>query len=90
MSDERRNLTLAEVVQAYLELALVPPEKPPKLVRDQRQNDSIILGYNRAQETLRSILRNHGIDETTRALAEVRSEGQQQPINVGGLKVWVG
>lgn len=89
MTDERHNLTLAEIVEAYLQLALVPPEKPPKLVRDQRQNDAIILGYNQAQEALRSILEHHGIDEPTRALAEIRNEKQQRPMDVGGMKVWV-
>lgn len=89
MSTEHNKLTLAEIVKAYLELALIPPEKEPKLVRDQRENRAIILGYNRAQETLRTILENHGIDEQTRALAEVRSDKQERPIDVGGMSVWL-
>ena len=84
-----RNMTLAEVVDAFLDLAMVPPEKPPKTQRDQRENRLMIQSFNHAQETLRTILEHHGIDEATRALAEVRNDKQQRPIDVGGTKVWL-
>lgn len=84
-------MKLDEIVREYLELAMVPPDKPPKLVRDQRQLRATILGFNRAQEILRTILETHGIDEPTRALAEVRNEKQQRPIDgPGGQKIWLG
>lgn len=77
-------------VTAFLELAMLPPEKAPKTQRAQRENAMMIVGFNRAQETLRSILAAHGQSKQTKALAEVRNEKQQQPmVGPGGIKMWV-
>ncbi len=90
MSGERNNLALAEIVTAYLGLAMVHPEKAPKTQRAQRDNDMLVLGYNQAQEALRTILANHGVDDATQALADVRNEKQQRPVaGPGGIKMWV-
>lgn len=83
-------MSLEKCVQAYLELAMLPPEKPPKTQRAQRENEAIIIGFNRAQETLRKILATHGQSKATKALAETRAEGQRQPMKgPGGISMWV-
>jgi hypothetical protein len=87
MSDKR--LTTDEVVRAYLDIALVPPEKAPRTQRDARDNDMLILGFNRAQETLRTLLATYGADDATRALADVRNDKQRRPMKVGDTNVWV-
>lgn len=78
----RSRLSLEECVRAFLELAMVPPEKPPKTQRAQRENQAIILGFNRAQETLRNILELNGKPSAAK-LADVRSEKQQRPHRMG-------
>jgi hypothetical protein len=84
------SLTLDEAVRAFLQLTMLEPEKPPKTQRAQRENRMLIIGFNRAQETLRSILEQHGADDATKVLAEVREEGQQRPMDgPGGIKMWV-
>lgn len=88
MSDPQP-LSLEEAVKAFLELALLHPEKPPKTQRAQRDNSMTILGFNRDQETLRSILEAHGDTPEVRALAEVRTDGQVKPFQVGDRKMWV-
>ena len=83
-------MTLEESVEVFLRLVMQHPEKPPKTQRAERENTMLILGFTRAQETLRSILEHHGADEATRALAEVREDGQQRPMEgPGGIKMWV-
>jgi uncharacterized protein with von Willebrand factor type A (vWA) domain len=84
-----QNLSLEDAVTAFLQLASLPPEKPPKTQRAQRDNSMMILGFNQAQEALRTILGAHGANDDVRALAEVRSDGQQKPMVVGDRKVWV-
>lgn len=89
-NNESNPLTLEDAVRAFLSLAMLPPEKEPKTQRAQRDNTFLILGFNRAQETLRGILEHHGNDDDVKALAEVREEGQQRPMDgPGGLKMWV-
>ncbi|HTE60416.1 MAG TPA: hypothetical protein VK631_08685 [Solirubrobacteraceae bacterium] len=89
MSDPKP-MPLDECVKAFLELAMLPPDKAPKTQRAQRDNTMLILGFNRAQETLRSILERHGQSKQTQALAEVRSDDQQRPLEgPGGIKMWV-
>lgn len=80
-----RPFTLGEVVEAFLSVALVEPEKPPKTQRAQRENRSQVIGFNEAQETLRAILAEHGYD----TLAAVRSDRQTCPLEVDGIKVWL-
>lgn len=88
-SDHPKAMTLEEVVDGYLQLALLHPENEPKTQRAQRENQAMIVGYNRAQETLREILRRHGATADVRALSEVRSEKQQRPMKVGDQNLWV-
>lgn len=83
MSSKRLSLTAA--VEEYLRLVCAHPEKEPKRVRDQRDNTMLILGFNKAQETLRQVLEQTG----HRALAETRSEGQRQPEMIGDQRLWV-
>lgn len=82
-------LTLTEIVEAFLGLALLPPDKEPRTQRDARDNQMLIIGFNRAQENLRTILSTHGRTKRERELADVRNEQQQQPMDMGGIKVWV-
>lgn len=84
-----KKLTANEAIRAFLQLALLPPEKLPKQQYRQRENQAQIIGFNRAQEALRQILKEHGAGEDLKALAEVRADGQQVPIQVGDLKAWV-
>jgi hypothetical protein len=87
--DDPKPMTLEEIVEAYLQLVMKHPDKEPKLRRDQESNRWTIHGFNRAQETLREILANHGATDEIKALAEVREEGQQTPsFVVGGQNVW--
>lgn len=82
-------LSLEECVRAYLSLVMKPPEKEPKRVRDQRDNRMLIIGFNRAQEALRTILEHHGATDEIAALADVRKDGQERSIEIGGTKAWV-
>ena len=77
--------TLTEAVTAFLELAMKHPEKEPRTQREGRDNEYLILGFNRAQETLRTVLEQAGHSD----LAAVRTEYQRQPIMLGDRKVWV-
>lgn len=76
-------------MRGFLELALVHPDEPPKQQYRQRENQAQIIGFNMAQEALRTVLREQGAAEDIKALAEVRSEKQQQPIKVGDTTTWV-
>lgn len=87
-----RRIKLETIVENWLGLVMVHPDyskrkRTPQYV--ERENQAIIIGYNRAQEDLRTLLREHGTTEVIRALAEVRADGQQTPIDVGGTKLWV-
>lgn len=85
-----KNLTLAQCVEGFLTLALLEPDEPPKTQRAQRDNRMQVIGFNRAQETLRRIIAVHGNSDEVRKLAEVRNEDQEQPIDgPGDLKLWV-
>jgi hypothetical protein len=86
---EPEAMALHAIIRAFLEIALVHPAKAPKTQRAERDNTMMIIGFNRAQEDLRSLLAAHGVNEAARSLAEVRSENQQRPIDVGGHKTWV-
>lgn len=89
-SDDPKPMSLEEIVSGFLSLVMKHPEKVPKLVRDQEANRFSVYGFNRAQETLREVLRAHGESEEIRSLAEVREDGQQQPIEApGGRKLWI-
>jgi len=90
VSDETKTATLEEIVEWFLGLALVPPKKPPKTQRDRAANGNMIIGFNRAQETLRHALTSYGDTNETKALGDVRNEQQQRPMEgPGGMKVWV-
>ena len=89
MTAPKHNLNLEECVRAFLDLAVVHPEKPPKTQRAERENQMLILGYNQAQEQLRTILAHPGKTTTVRAVAEVRNDEQQRPMTVGNRKLWV-
>jgi hypothetical protein len=83
-------LTLEECVRGFLELALVEPETPPKTQRARHENTMMIIGFNRAQETLRTILAEQGAAEDIKKISEVRAHGQRQPMaGPGGAKIWV-
>jgi hypothetical protein len=86
---EPTTLPLDEIVRQFLTCALIEPEKPPKTQRAQRENRMLVLGFNRAQENLRTILANLGDTDEVRALADVRTEQQERPLDIGGQKVWV-
>lgn len=88
--EEIQPMDAEEILSAFLSLVMKHPEKPPKQQYRQRENSATILGFNRAQETLRDIIKNHGATEELRQIAEVREEGQQQPIEgPGGGRMWV-
>lgn len=78
----RPRLSLEECVRAFLGLAMLPPEKEPRTQRAQRENQAMIVGFNRAQEMLRNILELNGRPSAAR-LADVRAEGQQRPVKMG-------
>lgn len=82
-------LSLEDCVRNFLDIALVHPEKPPKTQRAARENEMLIVGYNRAQENLRTILEQHGRDKRVRAIAEVRNENQRKPVRMGGVDLWL-
>lgn len=82
-------LNLEQIVREFLQVSMLPPEKPPKTQRAQRDNQMLIIGFNQAQEALRTLIAAHGYSKATKAIAEVRSESQQRPLDVGGLKAWV-
>ncbi len=89
-STDRQVLTLEDIVRSFLGLAMLHPEKAPKTQRADRDNSMTILGYNQAQEQLRTILSHHGETEEIRALAETRADGQQRPMEgPGGIKMWI-
>jgi hypothetical protein len=82
-------LNLEQIVREFLAIAMVHPEKPPKTQRAQRDNQMLIIGFNQAQEALRTLIAAHGYSKATKAIADVRSYDQQRPLEVGGLKAWV-
>lgn len=82
-------LTLEECVRAFLGLVWEHPVVEPKTQRAQRDNEMIIHGVNKAQETLRGILETHGRTAKVREVAEVRKKGQQRPTEMAGMKVWI-
>lgn len=89
MSSESTVLSVDEAVRAFLQIAMLHPEKAPKTQRAERDNSMMIVGFNQAQEALRSILKAHGETVSVQDLGEVRADGQQRPLEVGGLKAWV-
>lgn len=78
-------LSLTEAVEAYLGLVCDHPEKEPKRLRDQRDNTMMILGFNKAQETFRHILKQSKYPN----LAEVRQDGQRRPEKLGDQDLWI-
>jgi hypothetical protein len=82
-------LNLEQIVREFLAIAMVHPEKPPKTQRAQRDNQMLVVGFNQAQEALRTLIAAHGYSKATKAIAEVRNDQQERPIDVGGLKAWV-
>lgn len=83
-----KKISLENCVFAFLEMAMIPPEKEPKQKYLQRENTAEIRGYNKAQEALRGILELNGTP-TAAKLAEVRGEGQIRPARMGNTSVWV-
>lgn len=93
MSDEGRAPRNAEeAVEAFLRLVMTHPKKQPKTQRQQHENAVMVATFNRAQETLRDALSQvEGKTkqaERARQLAEVREDGQQRPMAIGGMRVW--
>lgn len=88
-ADKPTPLNLEQIVREFLQVAMLPPEKQPKTQRAQRDNQMLIIGFNQAQEALRTLIAAHGYSKATKAVAEVRSDAQQRPLEVGGLKAWV-
>lgn len=92
--DKRPPKNAEEAIEAFLGIAMVHPEKEPKTQRAQRENEATIIGFNRAQETLRDILGQvEGRTkqaERAQKLADVRSENQRKPMEgPGGMRIWV-
>ncbi len=86
MLERGEEVPLDRLVAAFLDIGFLLPEKPPKRVRDQRDNEMLVQGYARAQETLRTILERYGYP----TLAEHRHPESQRPMEMRGLgKVWV-
>jgi hypothetical protein len=80
----------AACVEGFLELVCTPPDGIEK--KGQRKQDicsAEIMGFNRAQETLRDVLRLNGTP-TAAKLSEVEAEGQNRPQRVGGVRMWFG
>ena len=46
-------------------------------------------GFYKAQERLRELIAIYGTDAITK-LADVRNEKQQRPVNMVGMRTWVG
>jgi len=82
-------LNLEQIVREFLSIAMVHPEEQPKTQRAQRDNQMLVVGFNQAQEALRTLIAAHGYSKATKAIAEVRNDRQERPINVGDLKTWV-
>lgn len=93
MTDERPRrkpkLSLEECVTAFLELAMLPPDRTPRTQRAQRENDMIIHGFTRAQEMLRNILELDGKPSAAK-LKDVRNPDQRRPTRIGDMNVWLG
>lgn len=83
-------MVLSEIVRAFLSISLMEPEKPPKTQRAQRENRAMVIGYNRAQEDLRTLLSVYGAADDDVALASVRDDKQVKPMKgPGGTNLWV-
>jgi hypothetical protein len=80
---------LEEIVKAFLGLVIKQPDKQPRLRRDQESNLWTVHGFNRGQETLRTLLDQYGATDEICALAEIREEGQQKPTLIGDRKLWL-
>lgn len=78
--------TLDEIVKAFLEIALgYDGDHPvPKQEYRRREGRAMMIGYYRAQEDLRSILKHCGFE----ALSKTRSPKQEQPEEIGGMRLW--
>jgi hypothetical protein len=84
----KKRIGLEQCVRGFLSLTITPAEKTPKRLRDQRDDEMQMLGFNHAQEMLRGILELNGTP-TASALAEVRADGQLRPERVGNINFWV-
>ena len=90
MSAEKKKLGLAACVEEYLKLVIAPPEGIEK--KSQRKQDicnAEMRGFNRAQETLRDVLKLNGTPAAAK-LGEIEEEGQQRPREIAGRRMWVG
>lgn len=86
----KKKLGLAACVEAYLQLVIKPPEGIEK--KSQRKRDicdAEMRGFNRAQETLRDVLKLNGTPAAAK-LGDVDEEGQQRPQEIAGRRMWIG
>lgn len=78
---------LSECIATFLELSFEEPEKPFRTMRDARDGAMQVVGFTRAQEALRSIL-SQG-QQAPRRLADVRTDAQLKPMEMGKTKLWI-
>lgn len=85
-----RPVGLKRCVEVYLGLVIAAPEGIEKKAQyRQRECAAEMRGFNKAQETLRDLIRANGT-AVSQPLADVRSDGQQRPKQIGDMQVWVG
>ena len=87
MADQK--ISGQKCIAAFLGIVVSHPEKPPRTKRAERDNKMMILGFNQAQEALRTILREYGRTESVAALADTRAKGQIKPTQMGDTNIWI-
>lgn len=81
---------LNTLVEDFLETCLVRPEKYDKMSQTkQRECDTEMRGFYKAQERLRELIACCGTDAIAK-LADVRVEKQMRPVNLAGMRTWMG
>jgi len=81
---------LSKLVEDFLETALVRPDSYEKMSQvKQRECDREMTGFYKAQERLRELIACCGTDAIAE-LAAVPTENQQRPVNLAGMRTWMG
>ena len=84
------DLGLERAPRGFLETALERSEGiEKKSQRKQELVETEMRGFYKAQERLRELIAIYGTDAITK-LADVRNEKQQRPVNMVGMRTWVG
>lgn len=85
-----KRIGLSKSVTHFLELSMKRPEGIEKKAQyKQREMEAEMRGFYKAQETLREIIAVAGTDAIA-DLANVRTEDQQRPIVMAGMRTWIG